>query len=162
VRRLVLVATGTGTVMVPAHPRVLRRLVTPRRHHDAAYAVQIAGDIYGGSMRERPARVSELLHGADTGPPRHRQRRGYYYQLLAGVGWCSLPLLPLLRTPTLILAGDDDPLIPLPNARIMRRLIPHSTLHVYQGGHLELVADPHRLVHVIETFLDGGPSPLAG
>jgi pimeloyl-ACP methyl ester carboxylesterase len=37
----------------------------------------------------------------------------------------------------LILAGDDDPIIPLVNARIMHRLIPRSRLHVYQGGHLD-------------------------
>ena len=42
--------------------------------------------------------------------------RGYYYQLMAGLGWTSLPWLPKLRPPTLILAGDDDPIIPLVNA----------------------------------------------
>jgi poly(3-hydroxyalkanoate) depolymerase len=162
VRRLVLVATGTGTVMVPAHPRVLRRLITPRRHHDAQYAVEIAGDIYGGSLRQHPLRVSALLHGDGTAPPHQRQRRGYYYQLLAGLGWCSLPLLPLLRTPTLVLAGDDDPLIPLPNALMMRKLIPNSTLHIYRGGHLELVADPHRFARVIEAFLDEAADHAAG
>jgi len=31
--------------------------------------------------------------------------------------------VPLMRQPTLILAGDDDPLTPLVNARIMHRLI---------------------------------------
>jgi pimeloyl-ACP methyl ester carboxylesterase len=56
-----------------------------------------------------------------TGPV---SRRGYRYQLLAGVGWTSLPLLPLLRQPTLVLAGDDDPHIPLANAYLMNRLLP--------------------------------------
>jgi alkylation response protein AidB-like acyl-CoA dehydrogenase len=51
VRRLVLVATGTGAVMVPGRPRVLRRILTPRRHRDPRYAMSIAGEIYGGSMR---------------------------------------------------------------------------------------------------------------
>jgi poly(3-hydroxyalkanoate) depolymerase len=155
VRRLVLAATATGTVMVPARPRVLRHMLTPRRHHDLAYAVSIAGDIYGGSMRSRPARAGELLHPASQAAP----RRGYYYQLLAGAGWTSLPLLPLLRHPTLILAGDDDPLIPLINARIMHRLIRGSELHIYRGGHLDLIAQPHRLAPVIEQFLGTGQPP---
>jgi pimeloyl-ACP methyl ester carboxylesterase len=30
-RRLVLVATGTGALMVPAHPRILAKMLTPRR-----------------------------------------------------------------------------------------------------------------------------------
>src|SRR6201997_5085569 len=33
-RRLVLVATGTGALMVPAHPRVLLKMATPRRFSD--------------------------------------------------------------------------------------------------------------------------------
>jgi poly(3-hydroxyalkanoate) depolymerase len=149
VRRLVLVATGTGTVMVPARPRVLRHMLTPRRHRDPRYAIGIAGEIYGGSMRSSPARAAELLHAGGRAAP----GRGYYYQLLAGTGWTSLPLLPLLRRPTLVLAGDDDPLIPLVNGHIMHRLIAGSELHVYRGGHLDLIAEPHRLVPVIERFL---------
>src|SRR5260370_18658121 len=130
VRRLVLVATGTGTVMVPGRPRVLRHMLTPRRHRDPGYAVGIAGEIYGGSMRSSPARAAELLHaGGRRGPD-----RGYYYQLLAGAGWTSLPLLPLLRRPTLVLAGDDDPLIPPANARLLQLLIPNARLQVYHGG----------------------------
>jgi pimeloyl-ACP methyl ester carboxylesterase len=34
------------------------------------------------------------------------------------------------------LAGDDDPIIPLVNARIMHRLIPRSQLHIYQAATL--------------------------
>jgi pimeloyl-ACP methyl ester carboxylesterase len=49
--------------------------------------------------------------------PRRYLDRGYLHQLAAGAGWTSLPFLPWLRQPTLILAGDDDPIIPLVNAR---------------------------------------------
>jgi poly(3-hydroxyalkanoate) depolymerase len=149
VRRLVLVATGTGTVMVPGRPRVLRHMLTPRRHRDPRYATSIAGQIYGGSMRSSPARAAELLYAGG----RAGRDRGYHYQVLAGAGWTSLPLLPLLRRPTLVLAGDDDPLIPLVNGRILHRLIAGSELHVYRGGHLDLIAEPHRLAPVIARFL---------
>jgi pimeloyl-ACP methyl ester carboxylesterase len=69
-----------------------------------------------------------------------------------------LPFLPRLRTPTLILAGDDDPIIPVVNARIMHRLIPDSALHVYSGGHLELAADAGRLAAVVQDFLNADPA----
>ena len=154
VRRLVLVATATGSIMVPARPRVLRHMLTTRRHRDPRYAARIAGEIYGGSMRSAPERAAELLHAAGRAGP----DRGYYYQLLAGAGWTSLPLLPLLRRPTLLLAGDDDPLIPLINGRIMHRLIPGSELVIYRGGHLDLIAEPRRLAPVIERFLRS-PAP---
>jgi poly(3-hydroxyalkanoate) depolymerase len=152
VRRLVLVATGPGTVMVPAQPRVLLRMLSPRRHQDPEYAARIAGELYGGHARQDPGPARDRLHAV----PRPDLARGYYYQLLAGLGWSSLWRLPTLRPPTLIVAGDDDPIIPVANAAIMHRLIPHSRLHVYQGGHLELVTDPGRLAPVVEAFLGAG------
>ena len=150
VRRLVLVATGPGALMVPAHPRVLLRMLTPRRHRDPGYAARIAGELYGGSVRKDPALARDLLHAT----ARLGQARGYYYQLISSIGWTSLPRLPMMRQPTLILAGDDDPIIPLVNARIMQRLIPRSELHIYHGGHLELAADAERIAPVVEAFLD--------
>ena len=150
VRRLVLVATGTGTLMVPGHPRVLLRMLSPRRHRDPGYAARVAGLLYGGSAREDPLVARDLLHATTRLGP----ARGYYYQLMAGLGWTSLPFLPRLRPPTLILAGDDDPIIPLVNARLMHRLIPRSQLHVYHGGHLELAADAGRLAADVEAFLN--------
>jgi poly(3-hydroxyalkanoate) depolymerase len=150
--RLVLVATGTGALMVPACPGVLLRMLTPRRHRDPGYAARIAGELYGGSARKDPVVARDLLHATTRFGP----ARGYYYQLLSAAGWTSLPRLPWLRTPTLILAGDDDPVIPLANARIMHRLIPRSELHIYHGGHLELAAHPERIAPVVEAFLDAG------
>jgi poly(3-hydroxyalkanoate) depolymerase len=151
VRRLVLAATGTGTLMVPAHPRVLGRMLTPRRHRDPEYARSIAGDIYGGTMRSDPERAARVLHSASRLGP----RRGYYFQLAASTGWSSLPFLRLIRQPTLIVAGDDDPIIPVINARVMARLIPDARLHVYPGGHIALITEAGELAPVIEDFLDG-------
>jgi poly(3-hydroxyalkanoate) depolymerase len=150
VRRLVLVATGPGALMVPGHPRVLLRMLTPRRHRDPGYAARIAGELYGGTARKNPAVARDLLHATTRLGP----ARGYYYQLISSAGWTSLPRLPRLRQPTLILAGDDDPIIPLVNGRIMHRLIPQSELHIYHGGHLELAADAERIAPVVEAFLD--------
>ena len=155
IRRLVLVATGTGSLMVPGQPSVLWHMLSPQRHLDPAHTTDLAGDIYGGSMRATPTRAAELLGAAALAGT----RRGYYYQLLAGAGWTSLPLLPLLRPPTLVLVGDDDPLIPLVNARIMHTLIRGSQLHVYRGGHLDLIAEPHLLAPVIERFLGPAEAP---
>jgi poly(3-hydroxyalkanoate) depolymerase len=149
VRRVVLAATGTGSVMVPARPSVLAHMLTPRRHRDPAYAARIAPEIYGGSIRTDPLRGAMLLHGAT----RAGTKRGYYYQLAATAGWSSLPFLPLVKQRTLVLAGDDDPIIPLVNARVMHRLIPHSQLHVYRGGHLGILTESDELVPLIERFL---------
>jgi poly(3-hydroxyalkanoate) depolymerase len=157
VRRLVLVATGTGALMVPASPRVLRIMSTPRRHRDPAYAAKVAPEIYGGTMRTDPARGAALLHGMTRSGP----KRGYYYQLAAMAGWSSLPFLGLLRQPTLVMGGDDDPIIPVANPRLQARLIPHSRLHVYHGGHLAILTEADELAPVVEAFLDD-TDPLDG
>jgi poly(3-hydroxyalkanoate) depolymerase len=150
VRRLVLVATGTGTIMVGAHPRVLAKMLTPRRHRDPGYAASIAAEIYGGSMRTDPGRGANLLHATT----RAGSKRGYYYQLAAMAGWSSLPFLWLIRQPTLVMGGDDDPIIPAVNPRLQAWLIPSATLHLYHGGHLSILTEADELAPVIEKFLD--------
>jgi poly(3-hydroxyalkanoate) depolymerase len=148
-RRLVLVSTATGALMVPARPGVLARMVTPRRYLDPGYLVSVAPVLYGGSARDDPARIGEFMHAES----RVGASKGYLYQLAAAAGWTSLPFLPLIRQPTLIMAGDDDPLIPLPNARVLHALIPRSRLHVYHGGHLGLVTEAAEHAPVVSRFL---------
>ena len=148
-RRLVLVSTATGYLMVPAHPRVLVRMLTPRRYRDPGFAVSIAASLYGGQLRDNPQLAQRLLHEQS----RLGSRRGYALQLAAGAGWTSLPFLPLLRQQTLVLAGNDDPIIPLVNARMIARLLPNSRLHVFDDGHLGLLTRAAELGPVVASFL---------
>jgi poly(3-hydroxyalkanoate) depolymerase len=148
-RRLVLVATGTGMLMVPGRPRVLAKMLTPHRFTDRAYAARIAGEIYGGTARQQGERVADILDTqvhAGSGV-------GYLHQLLAGALWTSLPLLPAIRQATLVVAGTDDPIVPVVNASIMNRLLPHSSVHRHPGGHIDLIADAVTLAPVVERFL---------
>lgn len=148
-RRLVLVATGTGVLMVPARLRVLTKMLTPRRFSDPDYAASIAGELYGGTVRAHGADVARLyaqqLHAGS--------KIGYLHQLLAGSVWTSLFALPAIRQDTLIVAGTDDPIIPVINARIMHALLPHSRLHLHSGGHIDLVHNASELAPVINAFL---------
>ena len=95
--------------MMLARPAVLARLMTPRRYLDRAYLERVAGDLYGGSARTDWAAASTALHSDQRNGP----SRGYFYQLGAVAGWTGVPFLPWPRQPALILAGDDDPIIPL-------------------------------------------------
>ena len=151
VRRLVLAATGPGLGGVPGSPRVLLALATPRRYDQPDYYRRIAGRIYGGQARRDP---DALLHGS---PARFVERpsvRGYLGQLYAIAGWTSLPWLHRLRQPTLVLAGDDDPIVPLLNGRILVRRIPDARLHVVDGGgHLFLLERPAEMAALVTGFL---------
>jgi pimeloyl-ACP methyl ester carboxylesterase len=91
---------------------------------------------------------------------------GYLHQLLAGAVWTSLFALPLVRQRTLIMAGLDDPIVPEVNARILSRLLPHASLHLHSGGHVDLITNAAELAPIIEAFRDNdggtqsaGPSP---
>ena len=147
-RRLILVSTGTGALMVPGKPSALAKIATPRRYQDPVYMAQIAGEIYGGKMRTRPELAHEFARTAHLGSV-----LGYFYQMLGAVGWTSIPWLRTLRQPTLILHGDDDPLVPLINAKIMQRLIPHAKLYIFHDGHLGLGTSARELAQVVDQFL---------
>jgi poly(3-hydroxyalkanoate) depolymerase len=147
-RRLILVSTGTGAIMVPGNPMVLMKMLTPRRFFDHRYAASIAGDLYGGTVRNDPSVVKALFdRQLMAGSP-----LGYLYQLLAGSVWTSIFALPFVRQETLIIAGLDDPIIPVVNAKIMGRLLPHATVHLHAGGHVDLITNSTELAPVVEMF----------
>lgn len=147
-RKLVLAATSAGTIMVPGRPSVLLKLATPRRYFDKGFMREIASNIYGGEFRKDPqfiANYTRAMSGANG--------LGYLYQLLAMTGWTSLPWLWSLKQPTLVLAGTDDPIVPLVNGRILARLIPNARLETIDDGHLFLVTRPDETAAIIEAFL---------
>jgi len=148
-RRLVLAATSPGHLMVPGKLTVLLKMATPRRYKDPDYMRRIAGDIYGGAMRRSPELARAHLRHV-----RWSSDYGYYLQLAAGFGWTSLPWLRLLPQPTLVMAGTDDPIVPLANGRILARLIPQARLVTIDDGHLFLVTSAGESAAIIADFLD--------
>lgn len=147
-RRLVLAATSPGHFMAPGKLSVLAKMASPRRYRDPEYMYRVAGDIYGGALRRSPQLAREHLRHV-----RWSSDYGYYLQLLAAVGWTSLPWLALLRQPTLVMAGTDDPLVPLANARILARLIPNARLVSIDDGHLFLVTKAPESARLVAEFL---------
>ncbi|MBV8838779.1 MAG: poly(3-hydroxyalkanoate) depolymerase [Alphaproteobacteria bacterium] len=148
-RRLILAATSPGHLMVPGRPSVLLKLATPRRYKDPEYMGAIAGDIYGGALRNSSETVRAHLRHV-----RWSSDYGYYLQLLAAAGWSSLPWLRLLSQPTLIMMGTDDPIVPIANGRILERLIPDAELVTIHDGHLFLVTSATESAAIVARFLD--------
>lgn len=147
-RRLVLAATSPGHLMIPGKLGVLLRMASPRRYKDPEYMRRLAGEIYGGALRRSPELVREHLRHV-----RWQSEYGYYLQLLAAFGWSSLPWLPLLRQPTLVMVGTDDPLVPVANGRILARLIPNARLVSLDDGHLFLVTSAAESGRIVAEFL---------
>jgi poly(3-hydroxyalkanoate) depolymerase len=147
VRRLVLAATAMG-VMLPGRPRVLMKMVNPRRYIDKGYMKRVAPDLYGGDLRNDSNAIKLFTDHTRGGHP-----TGYKYQMLAMLGWTSLPWLWRIKHPTLVLAGNDDPLVPLINARLHAWLLHDSRLHVFDDGHLFLLTRAQETARIIGEFL---------
>jgi poly(3-hydroxyalkanoate) depolymerase len=149
VGRLVLAATTYGVGTVPGRPEAIAALCTPWRYYSAWYFDVIAPSTFGGRMRDvaQPSLRDVRLDR----PP---SLVGYGQQLFAIVGWSSLPWLHRLVQPTLVLCGDDDPIVPVMNARVLARRIPGAQLVVVPGGgHLMLLDSAPELAPVIQRFL---------
>lgn len=148
-RRVVLCATSAGMVMVPARPSVLLTLASPLRYFRPSRMHEIGARIYGGGFGDRRDVVERYARSA-----RAPQPLGYYRQMLAGAGWTSAHYLHSLDQPVLIIAGDDDPIIPLVNARLMAALVRNATVHVVPGGgHLAILTHLDELLPLLQRFL---------
>lgn len=149
-RRAILIATSAGMLMVPGNTKALSKMADPRRYIDPDFMQRNFETLYGqglGKMSGKGGHMSRLK------PP---STRGYMYQLLSMIGWSSAPALPfLMRTPTLIMMGDDDAIVPLANGKFLEWLIPDSELIVMKGGgHLFLLSHKDESVEAIRDFLD--------
>jgi poly(3-hydroxyalkanoate) depolymerase len=155
VTRLVLAATGAGVAGlggVPASPRALLALATPRRYQSPDYCRRIAGAVYGGEARRDPETFFQRSTERFFEPP---TLRGYADQLYAISFWTGLPWLARLPQPTLVLAGDDDPIVPTVNGRILARIIPNARLKIIDGGgHLFVLERPSEIATLVAEFLN--------
>jgi poly(3-hydroxyoctanoate) depolymerase len=152
VRRLVLCATAPGLGGVPPRPMAALMLATPARYYHPRLLAFSVPRIAGGRTARDPSVLAEHA-GARLGAP--PDVLGYAYQLYAAAGWSSLPWLHQVKQPTLVMAGDEDPSVPLLNARVLAARLPDARLHVIKGGgHLFLLDEPDGAIERIMAFLD--------
>jgi pimeloyl-ACP methyl ester carboxylesterase len=81
---------------------------------------------------------------------------GFSYQLAAISTWSSLPFLPLLSMPVMIMADEQDQMVPPANAQLLHQAIPGSRLEMFNGGgHLFMLSQRDKFIAAMRTFLDG-------
>ncbi len=154
VRRLILVATMPGWTSLPGRPAAMSILMSPARYYSSEYLRRVAPTLYGGAIRDHPRLLNEHAKLREARPP---TPIGYLWQLSALRRWTSLPWLHRLRQRTLVLAGDDDPIIPLTNAKVMAARLRDGRLHAVEGGgHLFLFTRAAEMAGVIQEFLATG------
>jgi poly(3-hydroxyoctanoate) depolymerase len=149
VRRVVLVSTSFGGFAKPGSPKAFWHFIHPRSYHPERLE-RVAGDMFGGRMRTEPelVRSMHIRRPTDT--------LAALYRMAPLFGWTSLPWLWAIRQPTLVIAGDDDPVTPLINHRVIATLIPRARLHIVRGGgHLVLLDSAHQVGPLVTSFLRG-------
>ena len=146
INKLILCATSAGMLMVPGNPAALVKMADPRRYIDPDFMAKHFKTLYGGMVGNKSEHISRIT------PP---SKTGYFYQLMAMMGWTSAPFLPFLKTETLVMMGDDDQIVPLANGKFLNFLIPNSELFVVKnGGHLFLLSHVEESITAIRAFLD--------
>ncbi len=152
-RRLTLIATTPGMVMVPGNPAAFTKMADPRRYVDPEFMAKHFKTLYGG-LTATAGEDHKSSHISRLKPP---SPRGYMYQLMCMLGWTSLPALPFMSKETLIMMGEDDQIVPLINGKILKAMIPNSRLMTFEGGgHLFLLTHADESVAAIREFL-GAP-----
>jgi pimeloyl-ACP methyl ester carboxylesterase len=126
-------------------------MLSPIRYYGRDAARHLLPVLAGGRTRREPSVMESHLAERLVNPP---STRGYLQQLYAVTGWSSRGWLGHLRVPTLILHGDDDPLVPVANARWMATVMPGARLRVVHGaGHLFLIDEPESVAGDLVRFL---------
>jgi poly(3-hydroxyalkanoate) depolymerase len=150
VNRLVLASTSCGWGGVPGTPAALLSITTPDRYYSRTIFEQVSPTYIGGREGSNPRFVRSQARARQAAPP---DPRGYMYQLWAAAAWSSLYWLPSITAPTLVVAGEADPLVPPGNAQILSRLLPNARRHIIAGGgHLCLLERAAELAPVIDGF----------
>jgi pimeloyl-ACP methyl ester carboxylesterase len=70
------------------------------------------------------------------------------------MGHDTYELLPKIKLPTLVIAGDNDRAIPLENSRILASRIPKTELVIIKGaGHEFFIEDAEEANKIVLDFL---------
>ena len=136
VRRLALVATSSGWGSAPPDFSSLALISTPARYFSPRLYKATSHLLDGGDRFRDPSLKAAQAARRNRHPP---SMVGYAQQFLQGSTWSSLHWSFRLTTPTLVIGGARDRLVPAANALLLAYRLPHSRVHILQDeGHLML------------------------
>ncbi|MFA3917425.1 poly(3-hydroxyalkanoate) depolymerase [Ruegeria hyattellae] len=145
---LTLAATAAGLFMVPGNVNALRKMVTHKRYTDPDYMLNVATELYGGEVAFNQEMLKNHTRAMKAG-----DRRGYLYQLLAGLGWTSYLWLPRIKIPALVLMGKRDPIVPPVNGKILAGRLPNATMELVDCGHMFVLTQAEAVADRVEAFI---------
>jgi pimeloyl-ACP methyl ester carboxylesterase len=149
IHRLVLAATSCGWGSVPGDLFAMLALVTPSRYYFGPATAAVNALFGARSISDFATADAARLHR----PP---DPIGYSWQLLAALGWSSLPWLHRVRADTLVLAAGSDRMVRASTSRLLASRIPNARLEVVPGAnHFFLLGEDTRAAsQLVTSFLD--------
>lgn len=152
VDRLVLGATTMGGRSREPVPRqaITAFLETARMSVAEQIRSTMPWVVDASTLARRPEVVDEWIAIAESEP---RNRLALLGQLLAAGFHDTTANLHRVRSPTLVITGDRDRLIPMGNSRQIAERIPGATLHVLPGaGHDFPTEQPEEVARLLDGF----------
>jgi poly(3-hydroxyoctanoate) depolymerase len=150
VRRLALAGTSCGWGSAPPEGGPLALIASPLRYFSPSFYRHTSHILDGGSRFRDPVLADGQAAARHSHPP---SVVGYAQQFLQGTTWSSLHWASTLRTPTLVLSGACDRLVPPANGLLLARRLRNSRLHVLPGeGHLMLFDPESAALPLLEDF----------
>jgi len=174
---------ASGTPLLPVPMPVLAEIAAGVLDAAGVGRADVLGYSHGGVVAQQlavaaPARVRRLVLAATScglgatpgscfalravrepleGHPWARPSLiGAWWQSLAFAGWSTLPFLGGIRTPTLVVCGTGDRVVPPVNSALLARRIPGAGLVLMPGDHdLQRRGPAADLARVVEPFLAG-------
>jgi pimeloyl-ACP methyl ester carboxylesterase len=157
VRKLVLGCTFCGGLRsaLPEY-RAFRLLTSPFLSRTARLEAIVPLIYDAHTPRERIERDLDTIRANAPSEP------GYFQQLAAIVRWHSYGRLPGIASPTLVIHGETDRLVPPANASILANRIPNSRLVLIpDASHIFPTDQPAITSRSLLDFLDGA-APAGG
>jgi len=143
-RRLVLCATTTGVTMIPGNPKALSKMASPKRYIDRDFLKKNFETLYGDAAGNAGEFSINMM------PP---SVKGYLYQLMAMMGYSTLPFIRRIKAKSLVIMGDKDHIVPVANGKFLNLMLPRSKLRVIKGaGHLFLLTRRDETIEIIRNF----------
>ncbi len=154
VNRLVLAATGFGGPnMSPVPPEAVAAM-TPDSSWSAEERIRRAMPIAFSARSWTETHREEFDHIVRLRLEYPQPPHGAIAQLMAGVTFNVEAKLGKIAAPTLVLAGDEDHVVPPRNAQLLAGALPNGRLDMLEGcGHVLNIECPERFNRAVIHFL---------
>lgn len=152
-RKLVLCCTSFGgpNHVVPAPETLAALASTKGLNSEERMRANLLLAFTPGYVQAQVAEVDHIVHLRATNEvPEHI----YLSQLHAAVNFNSESRLEQIASPTLVLSGDADVIVPVQNSRNLAAKIPGAKLEIVAGGsHTFFIEQAAEFNHIVAEFL---------